>query len=268
MDFQNYYVKNLESGKLNVFTTKAYYDQLSNDQKKAIKNFCLWSKKMDCWVSKGKAENCGYLKSKLTELQFEDRGTIGERLSFEEQVSRQQTKAVGRVERSEVRAEKAEKKSDQLFDKAKEMASIIPFGQPILVGHHSEKRDRNYRDRIHNTFGKAFEEQEKAEYYSGKAETARYTADGKKFKNPVYLNNRLKECDKNIRLLERRLKGKFYTYSPEQQISDKSREFYTSRLKEEQDKKAFYVKCMKAINPDFLEDNVSSKRKGKSQGLS
>ena len=27
--------------------------------------------------------------------------------------------------------------------------SVIPFGQPILVGHHSETRDRNYRKRIH-----------------------------------------------------------------------------------------------------------------------
>lgn len=266
MDLQNYYVKNLESGKLNVFTTKPYYDQLPDDQKKAIKNFCLWSKKMECWVSKGKAENCLYLISKLKELQFENRGSIGERVSFEEQVTRQQTKAAGRAERSEVRAENAEKKSDQLFEKAKEMASVIPFGQPILVGHHSEKRDRNYRDRIHNTFGKAFEEQEKADYYSGKAENARETAEGRKFKNPSYLRNRLKECDKSIRLLERRLKGKFYTYSPEQPISEKSREFYNSRLKEEQDKKAFYVKCMKAINPDFSEDIVSSKKKGKSQG--
>ena len=25
--------------------------------------------------------------------------------------------------------------------------SVIPFGQPILIGHHSEKRDRNYRRR-------------------------------------------------------------------------------------------------------------------------
>ena len=45
------------------------------------------------------------------------------------------------------------------------MASAIPFGQPILVGHHSEGRDRRYRDRIHNTFGKAFATMDKADYY-------------------------------------------------------------------------------------------------------
>jgi Domain of unknown function (DUF3560) len=30
------------------------------------------------------------------------------------------------------------------------MASVIPFGQPILVGHYSEKSDRRHRSRIHS----------------------------------------------------------------------------------------------------------------------
>ncbi|MCY1299878.1 hypothetical protein D9M70_494220 [compost metagenome] len=49
------------------------------------------------------------------------------------------------------------------------MASVIPFGQPILIGHHSEQRDRNYRSRIHNTYGKAFQLQDKAKHYESKA---------------------------------------------------------------------------------------------------
>ena len=49
------------------------------------------------------------------------------------------------------------------------MADVIPFGQPILVGHHSEGRDRRYRERIHNTFGKAFATMDKADHYERKA---------------------------------------------------------------------------------------------------
>lgn len=49
------------------------------------------------------------------------------------------------------------------------MADCIPFGQPILVGHHSEGRDRNFRKRIHNTFGKSFQAQDKAKHYEQKA---------------------------------------------------------------------------------------------------
>jgi hypothetical protein len=74
-----------------------------------------------------------------------------------------------RRERYEAWASKAEDESRALHNRARRMAEVIPFGQPILVGHHSETRDRNYRNRIHNTFGKAFAAQDKAAYYTQKA---------------------------------------------------------------------------------------------------
>jgi len=49
-----------------------------------------------------------------------------------------------RIETAQQRALKNETESNFLYKKAKEMASMIPLGQPILVGHHSEKGDRNY----------------------------------------------------------------------------------------------------------------------------
>ena len=49
------------------------------------------------------------------------------------------------------------------------MSRVIPFGQPILVGHHSEKSDRAYRGRITNKFQKSFEESEKAKKLKGRA---------------------------------------------------------------------------------------------------
>lgn len=47
---------------------------------------------------------------------------------------------------------------------------MIPFGQPILVGHHSEQRDRNYRNKIHKTFRKSSELDGKADHYRQRAE--------------------------------------------------------------------------------------------------
>ncbi|MBE9572405.1 MAG: DUF3560 domain-containing protein [Proteobacteria bacterium] len=70
------------------------------------------------------------------------------------------------------RAQKASTQADGLYDTADKMASVIPFGQPILVGHHSEKRDRNYRNRISNTYQKSMEASDKAAYYSNKAKSA------------------------------------------------------------------------------------------------
>ena len=88
-------------------------------------------------------------------------------------MNKYEEKRQARIERLEEQAKKATNTASSLHNKAKTMASAIPFGQPILVGHHSEKRDRNYRKRIHSTFGKAFEANDKAEHYKDRAEAAK-----------------------------------------------------------------------------------------------
>lgn len=85
--------------------------------------------------------------------------------NYEERKSR-------RIDRFKELAAKNEAKSAEQFKRASEMASVIPMGQPILVGHHSEKRDRNYRNRIDNIAHQAVESGKKAEYYEEKARAA------------------------------------------------------------------------------------------------
>ena len=77
-----------------------------------------------------------------------------------------------RLERLEELAAKKKQESEDLWEKGHDMASAIPFGQPILVGHHSEKRDRNYRNRIDGTFRKANATGKKADYYEQRAAAA------------------------------------------------------------------------------------------------
>lgn len=76
-----------------------------------------------------------------------------------------------RIDHAENMALKKEAESDQLYLRSKEMAGVIPMGQPILVGHHSESCDRNYRDKTHNTMGKSVAVSKKAAYYADKAES-------------------------------------------------------------------------------------------------
>jgi hypothetical protein len=76
-----------------------------------------------------------------------------------------------RQEYAQKQAEKNNQESEKRFQQAKKMASAIPLGKPILIGHHSEKKDRNYRNKIHNTFGKAVEALDKSQYYANKAES-------------------------------------------------------------------------------------------------
>lgn len=68
-----------------------------------------------------------------------------------------EAKQEARRERLEARADKLRAQSTAAFNSAKAKAEMIPFGQPILVGHYSEKRDRNFRAKITSGFRKAFE---------------------------------------------------------------------------------------------------------------
>jgi hypothetical protein len=69
------------------------------------------------------------------------------------------------------RAAKQRTESDRLFKRSDEMASVIPMGQPILVGHHSEKGHRNYLKKIHNTMDKAVQANQKAQYFESRLES-------------------------------------------------------------------------------------------------
>lgn len=80
-------------------------------------------------------------------------------------------------ERREARAErlrdwagKREAKAEAAYEQAHQMADAIPFGQPILVGHHSESRDRRYRDRVMNTGLRGLEHSRKAESMNSRAD--------------------------------------------------------------------------------------------------
>jgi hypothetical protein len=50
------------------------------------------------------------------------------------------------------------------------MAAAIPLGQPILIGHHSEGRDRRYRGRIQGKYEKAYALQQAAQAAAARAE--------------------------------------------------------------------------------------------------
>ncbi len=69
------------------------------------------------------------------------------------------------------RAEKAEQDAAGRFKSADERSDLIPFGQPILVGHHSEKRHRRDLARIDRDMRAGIDASKKAEHYAGKAES-------------------------------------------------------------------------------------------------
>ena len=82
-----------------------------------------------------------------------------------------------RTERAEERAERfagyadtAAARSEARSQAGHRMFDAIPMGQPILVGHHSEKRDRAYRNRAFDKLEAGFREADKATHWSNRAE--------------------------------------------------------------------------------------------------
>lgn len=76
-----------------------------------------------------------------------------------------------RIDNAENRASKNAQESDRLWSRADEMSGVIPMGQPILIGHHSEKADRRFRDKIDGTRRQSIDAMDKADYYKQKAES-------------------------------------------------------------------------------------------------
>lgn len=73
------------------------------------------------------------------------------------------------MEKREEWAGKAEARADAKFESVRKVADNIPFGQPILVGHHSERRARRDADRIHSGMDKAVELSKLADHHEAKA---------------------------------------------------------------------------------------------------
>ena len=84
-----------------------------------------------------------------------------------------QEKRETRISRLENRAAATRDKASAHAAAARQMAGAIPFGQPILVGHHSETRDRRYRDRIWQKFGQSHAAFEKAKRQEARTDAAR-----------------------------------------------------------------------------------------------
>jgi len=79
-----------------------------------------------------------------------------------------------RLERKAARrrewSDKAAARSSQSFGAAGRLADSIPLGQPILVGHHSEKRARKDQERIHSNMSKGCEQDDLAKSHDSKAD--------------------------------------------------------------------------------------------------
>lgn len=131
-------------------------------------------------------------------------------------------------ERYEARADKARDKAGSLDRQANAAVAGIPMGQPILVGHHSEKRHRAALKRAQNKTLQAVDEHKKSEHYAGKA--AGVGMGGISSDDPevvVKLRKKISDAEKQrdlmktINRLYRKHRGDWEAIQEETGISDK-----------------------------------------------
>ena len=77
-----------------------------------------------------------------------------------------------KIERLRARAASKAQESRATGEHARKIADMIPFGQPILIGHHSEGRHRRDIGRINSLTGKAIEASEAAQSLAARADAA------------------------------------------------------------------------------------------------
>ncbi|EPA8037369.1 DUF3560 domain-containing protein, partial [Escherichia coli] len=91
--------------------------------------------------------------------------------------------------------------SAQALDEVERLAAMIPPGQPILVGHHSERRARRDAQRIENGMKRAVMLFERAEYWEERARSALLHAKYKE--RPDVRWRRIKKIEADLRKAEK-----------------------------------------------------------------
>ncbi len=103
-------------------------------------------------------------------------------------------------------AEGRDRKSEQGFAKARAIGDRIPLGQPILVGHHSEKRHRGDIARIDSGMNQGFESREMANLHRSRASGIQDQLDRSIFSDDPDAVERLRERIAGLEADRERLK--------------------------------------------------------------
>jgi hypothetical protein len=230
-----YYLHNLETSRIELHFPKSEYDALSQPEKDRIKRAFLWSGKANAWVSR--ATRSLYQPVQIAKaFGLENQGWEGERVPYGERIEAEAAGAAERAERYAERAQRADEEAEAAFRASQDAVRHIPPGQPILVGHHSEKRHRRDLERCDNAMRRACEATEKAQHYRHRMAAAEHTAN--QDQTPAFCQRRIEEAETQLRDLARR---QARLASQEQSPANiRHGEFLTERQAEEEEKRAYW----------------------------
>lgn len=268
----NYYILNMETGKLELHFEKEVYQALTDEQKKEIKSHFLWGRRSGCWISRAKEPNLFFAKQTAAALGLTDAGREGERLSFAEQMERKAEKAGRRAERYEDRADAAERRGEALQAPINKMHGDIAFFTQPNISTSAGRAFTKRRDRMFKAFEKGFDEFRKSVYWQGRANHARNAAAQKELQDKGFVMRRIRERESDIRKLKKNIEeqertisrieaGEILTNWKGEPVSIESAQqgldHWLDRLEIKLDELGFYQDCLDALGGiSFSKENI------------
>jgi len=247
------YLFNKATLKIELHFEKEEYLALGEEQKRKLKSSYLWSSKGGCWVSRAKEPNLYWARKTAEELGFEKGADIGERLTYAEQVERQKERAESRAERFDQYAENADKRADHLQSEFNECRKDWSWLTQPNINTSGGRAFTNQRNKVVARYEKGFEEMNKADYFRERSQFALEVANMEKYNDPTYLRNRIRECKRDIKHLQKKFdivtekiaraeQGEQFTIRGETDTIESMKErkdYYVERIDTLVDKKSF-----------------------------
>ncbi|TCC52143.1 DUF3560 domain-containing protein [Kribbella pittospori] len=125
--------------------------------------------------------------------------------SVEEREADRDSRARARSEMLQNRAQRRRDAADTAWEASRRIADGIPLGQPILIGHHSERRHRRELERIQNLASKSVGESRAAETDQRRADSLAGATEVRYSVRSV--GRRIGRLEADLRKLQRQLEG-------------------------------------------------------------
>ncbi len=274
----DYFIRNMETGKVELHFDKATYDALDDVKKREIKSNYLWGRHSGCWISRAKEPNWSYAIRVAESLGLFDAGKTGERMSFADKMALKAERAEHRADRYEVRAESHEKKGDALQAPINHMHGDIAFFTQPNISTSAGRAFTKRREKMWQSFEQGFEEFNKSAYWADRAKTARNTAQQKELQDKAFVMRRIKERESDIRKLRRNVdelekqieivdasaaKGEIpkddhgWVIESTYEEIEKRIDYWLDRLEVKLDELGFYQDCLDALGGvAFSRENI------------
>lgn len=270
----DYYIRNQETGKLELHFAKETYAALDEDAKKRVKSAFLWGRRSGCWISRCKEPNLWDAERVAKSLGLTDAGKSGERLSYAEQMERKAERAERRADRYEAHSEAAHKRGEALQKPINDMRGDTAFFTQPNINTSAGRAFTRRREKMFAAFDRGFEEFRKSAYWQDRARIARTTAQGKQLQDKGFVMRRIKERESDIRKLRKSIE-EYENFIPAiengetprdhngwevkitRERTEKQIEIWLDRLEAKLDELGFYQDCLDQLGGvTFSRDNL------------